>query len=263
MNDCLLAIELSSRHTEVGIGRGPTWLGHEPVHRATRHADDLMPAISRLFERHHLEPHDLTAVAVSLGPGGFTGLRLGVTTAKMLAYTLGADVVAVATALAVAESIPPHPAVTPGSSSKGDHGRGGSQRLRVALAGKRDSLWITTFEPNTTEAGRTDTKGADGAVAPAPWLPVDEGRLATIEALPDAPELRPDLVVVDHAPEALVAWCAERNVPLKTATFSAESCWRTGRRLLAAGRTTRAVDLVPIYARPPEAVRLWEQRGSA
>lgn len=289
---CTLAIELSSRTTEVGLGRGNTFLGDEPVQRATRHADDLVPAIDRLLRRHGLAPRDLGAVAVSIGPGGFTGLRLAVTTAKMFAFTLGVPIAAVPTAVVVAEAVErlaagsPH--VTASDDGKREAGAGDdpstraarvrdhapsqppaaaaprSARMIVTLASKRNSLWVTTFEAAANAMPAAPAADDNGPALPPPrWHAVDAGRLATLEDLPITPELRPDRIVVDHAPDDLLAWCRTHGVTIEAATLSAEGCWRVGARMLAAGKLTQAVDLTPLYARPPEAVRLWELRGDA
>src|SRR5205823_7265962 len=62
----------------------------------------LLPAIDQLLALLELCPADLEGIAVSLGPGSFTGLRVGVTTAKTMAWALSLPVVGVATLEAVA-----------------------------------------------------------------------------------------------------------------------------------------------------------------
>src|SRR5215510_11824098 len=70
--------------TAVGRGSG-----------ARRHAELLAPGIASLCEQAGVAVSDVSAVAVGIGPGMFTGLRVGVTTAKMLAQTLRIPVVPV------------------------------------------------------------------------------------------------------------------------------------------------------------------------
>ncbi len=52
------------------------------------HARDIVPAIDRMFTQCDIARHDVEAVAVSQGPGSFTGLRVGITCVKTLAYIL-------------------------------------------------------------------------------------------------------------------------------------------------------------------------------
>ncbi len=53
---------------------------------------DVMPAVQRLLTGAELEPCDIGAIVVDVGPGSFTGVRVGVTVAKTLAWSLGLDV---------------------------------------------------------------------------------------------------------------------------------------------------------------------------
>lgn len=92
-----LALENSSSHGAVALGRGDELLGVEPIPAAKRHNVDLMVAVDALCKRHGVKPDQLNAVFVSLGPGSFTGLRVAVATAKMLALTLGVKTVGVPT----------------------------------------------------------------------------------------------------------------------------------------------------------------------
>lgn len=115
--DFILAIETSNPSagsSGVAIARrsGAGWGGlgvieHEPVAPGGRHGDDLMPAIDRLCARAGATPADLGRVVVSVGPGGYTGLRVAVTVAKVLGHACGAELVGVPTALVAREALGP------------------------------------------------------------------------------------------------------------------------------------------------------------
>jgi tRNA threonylcarbamoyladenosine biosynthesis protein TsaB len=55
------------------------------------HAAELLPSIERLLSAAHVERDAVTAIFVSRGPGGYAGLRVGISTAMALAFALGAD----------------------------------------------------------------------------------------------------------------------------------------------------------------------------
>lgn len=92
-----LAIETSSRRGFVALGLGDDVLDVVELPAKRRHNLDLVPTIDKLCQKHSLRPADLAEVYVSLGPGSFTGLRIAVATAKMLALTLGVKLVGVPT----------------------------------------------------------------------------------------------------------------------------------------------------------------------
>jgi tRNA threonylcarbamoyladenosine biosynthesis protein TsaB len=64
---------------------------------AKSHASQLIPFVAEVLEESGLKPHDLSAIAVSKGPGSYTGLRIGVSTAKGMAYALNAPLIAIDT----------------------------------------------------------------------------------------------------------------------------------------------------------------------
>ncbi|MCS4486970.1 tRNA (adenosine(37)-N6)-threonylcarbamoyltransferase complex dimerization subunit type 1 TsaB [Staphylococcus americanisciuri] len=70
------------------------------------HSVQLMPQIASLLESAKITPQDLTDIIVAQGPGSYTGLRIGVTTAKTLAYTLSANLYGVSSLKALAATLP-------------------------------------------------------------------------------------------------------------------------------------------------------------
>jgi len=73
-----------------------------------RSSQTLHPALRMLFETTQTTPNDVRVVAVVVGPGSFTGLRVGVTAAKVFAYTIGATIMALDTFQTVAAAMPSH-----------------------------------------------------------------------------------------------------------------------------------------------------------
>ncbi len=74
--------------------------------RGRRHAQTLVSEIDSLFRAHEYVANDCDAVAVSIGPGSFTGLRVGVVCAKTWAYATNCRFAAVETFLSIAENSP-------------------------------------------------------------------------------------------------------------------------------------------------------------
>ncbi|MCS7015892.1 MAG: tRNA (adenosine(37)-N6)-threonylcarbamoyltransferase complex dimerization subunit type 1 TsaB [Gemmatales bacterium] len=79
------------------MAEGATLLRSARLSAARRHARDLAPTVKQLLEELGWRPTDLHAVAVSRGPGSYTGLRVGIMSAKALAYALNLPILAVDT----------------------------------------------------------------------------------------------------------------------------------------------------------------------
>jgi tRNA threonylcarbamoyladenosine biosynthesis protein TsaB len=91
----LLALDTSTAQVSVALAEGAAVLGAVELSGGRRHAEQLAPAIAYLRRECGVDLADLTAVAVGTGPGLFTGLRVGVTTAKVMAQALRIPVVGV------------------------------------------------------------------------------------------------------------------------------------------------------------------------
>ncbi len=97
MSDRWLLLETSSRVGEVGVAEGGRLIASARLDAGRHHARDLTPTIAHLLDRAGWRPADVSAVAVSVGPGSYTGLRIGVITAKAFAYANGCRVAAAPT----------------------------------------------------------------------------------------------------------------------------------------------------------------------
>lgn len=73
---------------------------------ARKHARDLVPSIQQLYQQLEWTPAQTDWIVVDVGPGSYTGLRVGLTTAKTLAYVANARVASVDTMRVMAQSIP-------------------------------------------------------------------------------------------------------------------------------------------------------------
>jgi tRNA threonylcarbamoyladenosine biosynthesis protein TsaB len=226
----LLAIETSQHVGSVAVAEraGDSSVQSETLSPKKRHDDDLLPAIDRLFQRCRLTPRDLagesgSAVVVSIGPGGFTGLRIAVATAKMFAESLGTKIIAAPSAVVAAESM---------------IGRG---PILVALASKNDTFWCARLE---RPGHGWEIAGAPGIVD-ARTMPLDDIR---------------SVIADEFFPGDARGRCARAGIPVVEPVFDARACLMVGMRMLGRGETTDPLHLLPLYPRQPEAVTIWERR---
>lgn len=190
----------------------------------TRGSDGLMPAIEAVRDRLGVDAGGLSRVCVSVGPGGYTGLRVSVTVAKSIAAATGASLAAV-----------PSAAVALGDAPTGDPGIGG---VIVCLASKGEATHATVFGPGTGPMG----------------TPVGVVRAADIAGL-----IGSTLIGDGFLPASIREACDACGKRIEPPRFSAARCLRLGMGL----EPVDPASLVPVYAREPEAVRLWRERHGA
>ena len=98
----ILAIDTATSEIVVAVGEPDgTWIDGSDEPALHRHAERLLPVIEALTERHGLDRAALAGIVVGTGPGAFTGLRVGLGTAKTLAHELGCPIVGIPSAAAL------------------------------------------------------------------------------------------------------------------------------------------------------------------
>lgn len=93
----VLGIDTSTMTGGAALVEDGNLLGEYVLSIRTTHSERLLPAVERLLEDAGVAVKDLEAVAVTVGPGSFTGIRIGVATAKGFAYALQKKLIGVST----------------------------------------------------------------------------------------------------------------------------------------------------------------------
>lgn len=216
MGGRLLALETSGLYGAVAAA--DDWGVREEIvlQPPQRTAQALAPALRQLLEKLQWTAQSVECLAVTTGPGSFTGLRVGVVTAKTLAYAVGASVVGVNTLEAIAEGLPVE-----------------LSRATTILDAQRDELFSATWRRSSTGEWEVETPTHLSTVAD--WLE----RLA-----PAAPVAGPGLEKVRaRLPADAVV------VPPELGTPTAAAVARLGRRRWRAGQTSTVWELAPQYYR--------------
>ncbi len=106
MTNKLLAFDTSSEILSIAIFDGERKIAAFESSGFVRHSSILLPSIEKLLKENKIKPDEIDVMAVGLGPGSFTGLRVGVTAAKILGYALKKKVVGVSSLDAIAFGMP-------------------------------------------------------------------------------------------------------------------------------------------------------------
>jgi tRNA threonylcarbamoyladenosine biosynthesis protein TsaB len=93
----ILSLETSEKTCSVALSDGTKLLGSLESTDEKSHASMLTVLIDKLLKTHQITMEGLDAVAISKGPGSYTGLRIGVSTAKGICYGLKIPIIAIST----------------------------------------------------------------------------------------------------------------------------------------------------------------------
>jgi tRNA threonylcarbamoyladenosine biosynthesis protein TsaB len=93
----VLLLETSGSSGIVALGFGSTIVAHRVLEIAKRHVSDMAPAIAEMLKECGWEAKNLDAIATGIGPGSYTGLRIGLMSARTLAMMTGARLLGIST----------------------------------------------------------------------------------------------------------------------------------------------------------------------
>lgn len=219
----VLAIETSGRSGSVALGEDDRIIAEGAFAHGLQHAAKLLPMIDDLTRHAGWRPNDIDHVYLSIGPGSFTGLRIGVTLAKTLAMATGAKIVAVPSARVLLENAPAE-----------------ATEVVIVLDAKRGQIFTARY-------ART--------AANEDWNELEPAHLDTLAAIL-ARAGRPVHLIGEGIPYHQAALVGEAGVivtdsPLWQARASA--VFALGRTAAVGNSFADPLTLTPLYVRLPEA----------
>jgi len=235
-NELALAVETSGRTGSVAVGIGDKILGETTFSGVMTHSRELFPAAESLLKRIDRQIVDVAHIYIAAGPGSFTGLRIAVTMAKMMALAGGTKIVAANTM----------DVLTVNASEYIKEKKIKILRLAAILDAKRKQFYVGLYEntngnwqKSTTDCLITASDFVDRFAQPDNpiWL-LGEGLVYYKDAF-----CAPGVHFLDEA-----YWPAH-----------ARAVYSVCRKKAKAGDFSDPVDLTPLYIRRPEATENWEK----
>jgi len=216
-SDTILALESATESCSAPVWRDGALIAHRFEARRRGHAAYLMVQVREVMAEAGLAFSALSRIATTVGPGGFTGLRIGLASARALALAAGKPLIGLTTLETVAAAQDPDGAP-----------------LLIAIDSKRADLYVQLFAPDLTPLG-----------APAALLPE-----AIAARLPDGP-----VAVAGNAAAMVVDALSSPARPLRLLAGPALPDAAQVAQI-AAGRAAPPPDApppAPLYLRPPDA----------
>lgn len=222
----VLGIESSTSVASVALVSQEGLRGEMTLNIGLTHSEQLLPLLDDLLQQTKTKIEDISGIAVSGGPGSFTGLRIGMSTAKGLAQGRKIPLVSVPTLMALAYQL-----------------SSGNSLVSPMMNARKKEIYTGLFHFIDREIHKLED---DQAVSPYDWVKVLEKYQQPViltgdgasfyrelwqEYLPKNISIVPDVFQVNRA--ASVAWL--------------------GRKKLLEGAEDSLYDLKPVYIRPPEA----------
>jgi tRNA threonylcarbamoyladenosine biosynthesis protein TsaB len=228
----ILAIDTATQVSSVAVADEGRLLAELTMQGKLTHSETLLPHIEQVLKMAAVAKEGLTGIAISNGPGSFTGLRIGLAAAKAMSYVLNIPLVGVSTLQALAYQLP-----VPGV------------RLMCLLDAQKGNAYRQSFrfhegrmeaQEEITVSGLPEVISSCGAMKEPVVLLGDvvPKKIAGKLELPANVSLAPAHLVMPRA--ACVAM--------------------VGLKKLAAGEVGNVMDMEPVYIRRSEAEVLWEKR---
>ena len=224
----ILALETSAKAVSAAVVENGKILCSGYQDTGLTHSRTLMPIVEHILKNTNLTTADMDAIAVAAGPGSFTGIRIGVSAAKGLAFAADKPAIGVSTLAAMARNV----AFADGL-------------ILCAMDARRSQIYNAVFE---AKDGRLTRLTEDRAIALADLA----------EEIKSDP--RPKTIVGDGA-RLCYDFLQSAGIPCRLAPAhlvmqNAASVALEAEVLAAEGALTNAQELQPVYLRPAQAERL-------
>ncbi len=222
----ILALDTSTNVATAAILEDDVIIGEYSCNKGKTHSQRLMPMLRDMLEAVGLKASDMDAFAASIGPGSFTGLRIGVTTAKAMAFAAQKPVISVYTLDSLAYNLPGSKAI-----------------LCPVIDARNNQVFTAVYKFNGGKLDRlTDYMGIHinelaGIISPM------EG---AVIFLGDACSMHRDFFAEKLGGRASVA-------PPNAALAKASSVAVLAREAFAEGKTESCYDMKPFYLRKSQA----------
>ncbi|MDE6454635.1 MAG: tRNA (adenosine(37)-N6)-threonylcarbamoyltransferase complex dimerization subunit type 1 TsaB [Dysosmobacter sp.] len=228
----ILALETAAKAVSAAITEDGKVLASAFQDTGLTHSRTLMPLVELLLRNTDMTAADLDAVAVSAGPGSFTGVRIGVSAAKGLAWAADRPCVPVSTLAALARNV---------SFLDG--------LIVCAMDARRQQVYNALFEARN---GKLTRLTEDRAVALSDLAEELRGDPRPKTVLGDGGRLCRDFLTEAGVP------C--RLAPPHLVKENAVSVALEAEEAARAGGLVSAQELAPVYLRPPQAERLRREK---
>lgn len=228
----ILAIDTATQVSSVAVLKEGRLLAELTMQGKLTHSETLLPHIEQVLKMAAVAKEELTGIAVSNGPGSFTGLRIGLAAAKAMSYVLGIPLVGVSTLQALAYQLP-----APGV------------RVMCLLDAQKGNAYVESYrwENNSLQV-------------------VDSVQVAKITDIVAAcANMNEQVILLGDAVQKKVAGKLELPANVSVApphiVMPRAACVAMlGQAKMMAGETDNVMDLEPVYIRRSEAEVLWEKR---
>lgn len=227
-----LGIETSSAVSSIALADEHSFVGELTVSAGLTHSEQLVPHIEGLMKQCNITPADIAGIAVSIGPGSFTGLRIGMGTAKAMAYALNIPLVGIMTMDALAYNF-----------------YNSQHRIGILIDAQKKNVYEARYHWEEEQLI-------------CDQLPQVRARSEVIEELSQGTDIT--MVAGDGAVKAATAIEEAGGsialAPLLLRMPKASSLLMAAIPHFTAGDTTDAMTLLPYYIRRSEAEVLWEKK---
>jgi tRNA threonylcarbamoyladenosine biosynthesis protein TsaB len=226
-----LALDTSTERAAIGLSLATGREFTASIAAGRRHGRDLIPQLAAMLNKAGLSPADVNVFAVGLGPGSYTGLRVGLAAAKTLAYVTGAAIVGLDSMEVIGRNAPAD-----------------ALQISVVADAQRGDVYVAEFARAAPGAHLVPSRGS--RIEPlCAWLA----------------RLEPGVLVLGPG---LDSGQIRAAVPLEVMLSDPERNYPDGRRLIElarevwnSGRRDNPWLLEPLYLRKSAAEEQWKGKG--